>query len=483
MIFLEKNDNPKVSYIIPVKDESECLETTLRNLCIVSRGHSFEIIIVDDHSMQPVIELLDYDLLEKCKIFRNENRLGVAKSRAKGASKASGEFFIFLDAHVCFRKDILTQFLSSCKYYPHSIFGIPIFHETEFDRFKSYVYGDIGFQSQVIYGGWRLELGDKPETIPLPLKQHCSFPYRVPIVGAASMIISKELYFRIGGFDQDLVGYGNAEDAELCLRAWAFGCEVRMIRNTLVAHYISSDKLRLKELNITSPIHTQYDLAERNATRVMCLHLPSLHLEKYLSKDLCGFQINDESIENRMSFIEKNRVWSKEQVSRLATGSIFLNKISPSIANLKEYTLVYTDSEEKLSDLIYKLAETSFVVVLCGSLQLKLKLKERFSLLLCQCLIEDLKLESLDEIFHFYRGEVWDRGFKTKDQVLINHPNTINTRAEDTILQYLAPIWVVEDFILRYSSSSNVRLYLAVKDSILEEALRTSELLSKLLLN
>jgi hypothetical protein len=292
------------------------------------------------------------------------------------------------------------------------------------------------------------------------------------------MILSKELYFRIGGFDQDLVGYGNAEDAELCLRAWAFGCEVRLMPKSVAAHYLSPDKLKLKELTNTSSTHAQYDLAEVNASRVMLLHLPMAQIEKYLSKNFA--QDYWEAISNRIFFIEENRVWSKAQVLRIAMESIFIDKISPVVSKFRGSILIFSDSEEECSDLLTTLPDASLVLVLCDTLQLKLALEERFPQAICLCVLEDVRFDSLDELFHFYRGVVWDRGFKSKDLVLSNYPDIINTRIEDSTLQYVAPIWMLEDFILRYGGGADVTLYLAMKDVILEEALRTSQLLSRL---
>lgn len=479
MILLDSIDIPKVSYVIPVRDESESLEITLRNLNIISSRYSFEIIIVDDHSTEPITELIDDELLAKCIILRNERRLGVAKSRAKGAEKACGDFLIFLDAHICFRKDMLDQFFLISKYYPTSLFGIPIFNELNLDKFRSYVDGNMRRCSQEVYAGWRVELREKPDVAPIPLKKEYSFPYRVPIVGAASMIVSRELYFRLGGFDQDLIGYGNAEDAEFCLRAWAFGCEVRVMPKSMVAHYVSPEKFQLKEVSRTSATHAQYDLSEENATRVICLHLPKKQIEKYVLKDRCDDKNYLEPIEDRISFIEINRVWSKEQVLRLATESIFIDNLSPLGINLKSDIFIISDSEEACSNLLMTLPEAMWATVLCGTLQLKLILRERFPQISCLYLFEDSKLDSLDELFHFYRGEVWGRGFKGKDQILSNNPYIINTKCEDAVLQYAAPIWMVEDSILHHAGSGGATLYLALKNSLLEKALQTSVLLSK----
>ncbi|OQC19554.1 MAG: Glycosyl transferase family 2 [Verrucomicrobia bacterium ADurb.Bin070] len=82
----------KISIVIASRNEGDELAATCANLADGAPGA--EIIVVDDASDKP----------ERGYTIRNERRLGVAKSRAIGFARSSGDVCGFVDAHMHFKR-------------------------------------------------------------------------------------------------------------------------------------------------------------------------------------------------------------------------------------------------------------------------------------------------------------------------------------------------------------------------------------------
>ena len=88
---------PKVSIIIPTKDRSSDV-----NLCVESILNSdyqnIEVIVVDNGSEDNTVDKLKKNILDtRLKIFPVGRNLGAGGGRNYGASKADGEYYLFID--------------------------------------------------------------------------------------------------------------------------------------------------------------------------------------------------------------------------------------------------------------------------------------------------------------------------------------------------------------------------------------------------
>ncbi|MCK5016244.1 MAG: glycosyltransferase [Candidatus Peribacteraceae bacterium] len=102
-----------ISIIIPTFNSNNSLIRTLsriENACIDESGLDVECIVVDDASLEPVSELLDYfqDKFE-LQIIRNATNMGAGFSRALGAKNAKNEILIFLDSDVVPTRNFFTN--------------------------------------------------------------------------------------------------------------------------------------------------------------------------------------------------------------------------------------------------------------------------------------------------------------------------------------------------------------------------------------
>lgn len=163
------------------------------------------------------------------------------------------------------------------------------------------------------YLGWDIGIDPKPYLSP-NYEQREKHPFPVSIVGAASMMLSSELFHELGGFEDELSGSGNLEDSELCLRAWANACTVKVDPGAVCCHF--DDPSKDKTPHPESPyIIPWYQDCEKNLFRFSFLHLPIDIHERYFKiapdgTDLEALCVNPALVEHQ------RRIASARGVSR-----------------------------------------------------------------------------------------------------------------------------------------------------------------------
>lgn len=95
-----------VSIIIPYYNRPEKLRRCLDSI-LNQTYQDFEALVIDDHSMPPLI----LDLDGRIRVFRNTKNLGPGLSRNVGLDNAKGEFIAFLDSDDYWHPDFLKKCL------------------------------------------------------------------------------------------------------------------------------------------------------------------------------------------------------------------------------------------------------------------------------------------------------------------------------------------------------------------------------------
>lgn len=209
---------PAVSVVIPVRNDQVGVESTVASIV---RGYSgrgeLEIVVVDDASEPPVCnKWADYGSIDATvKLFRVPRRLGVPRARNHGARKASGETLVMTDSHVEFSKDWDRHVMQNIR--PNLILAATIGDSTS--RFKGY-----GCAVEVPSMGTRW--------IRAPPK---NVPRFVEVPAASGTVISRELFEKIGGYDEGMMIYGGAEP-EFGVRSWLSGAEILSVPEFLITH-------------------------------------------------------------------------------------------------------------------------------------------------------------------------------------------------------------------------------------------------------
>jgi GT2 family glycosyltransferase/Tfp pilus assembly protein PilF len=244
--FLSDCSIPLLSIIIPVHNQAAFTRS-----CLVSLAHCpphipFEIIIVDDASMDETPELLSTASSSDSKIhsLRNESNLGFAASCNRGAAAASGQLLFFLNNDT----EVLPDWFPPLY---NLIMNNP----------------DIGMVAPklIFPDGTIQHCGKVWSSLTDPLSQPHHIYYRFPgdhpavnksrdyqmLTGACLLVRTVE-FREIGGFDE---GYCNGwEDDDLCFAYLTRGKRVHYCASSTVIHHQSKTlNERMSELETSLP--------------------------------------------------------------------------------------------------------------------------------------------------------------------------------------------------------------------------------------
>jgi len=216
---------PTVSVVVAARDEGDELGATVEALRAELRPGD-EVVIVDDCSSDGSAEGLGAGVT----VVRPPSRLGVARARALGASRTTGELLVFSDAHVR-PEPGWRRGLSAAAGHPAVGAAGPAL--VPFGK-PDAVAGGLTYTART----WDVRWLMNPTGI-----------VDVPAVCGCFLVVRRALFEELGGFDTGMGTYGS-EDLELCLRLWRAGYRCVVVSSARVAHrfhYGSRDDVDMRE--------------------------------------------------------------------------------------------------------------------------------------------------------------------------------------------------------------------------------------------
>jgi GT2 family glycosyltransferase len=244
---------PEVSIVAPCYNEGERLYQTLEALRD-STGVSYEVIVVNDASSDSCCDLLrsEPSRFANTLLVDLDERHGVAQARGMGAGQARAPVLVFMDAHCFPRRGWLEKLLAEIDKPDAGIVAPQI--------------SSAGNPGATTFG---LTLRDKDLGVEwLPWRG--AEPYPVPLAGGGCMLMTRDFYQTIGGFDA-MRSFG-LEDVELCIRTWLSGYTVTLVPGAEVAHCFKEKPF---------PVGWHDHLYNRLRTAV--LHFDDAQLERILA--------------------------------------------------------------------------------------------------------------------------------------------------------------------------------------------------------
>lgn len=192
----------KISVVIPTYNRLSILKKCL--LSVLGNDYpDFEIIIVDDFSVDGTREFLQKIKNEKVRVFLNEKNLGVSEARNAGIEIATGEWVVFIDDDCEASKNWLIELAK---------------------EFKEEKVGFVIGNTIYLQEGY---LGNFPER--LVNNNKAQWP------GAGNIAYRKKVLDEGGGFDGESFPYAN-EDTELALRTYSAGWRYARSERAKVFH-------------------------------------------------------------------------------------------------------------------------------------------------------------------------------------------------------------------------------------------------------
>lgn len=106
--------HPLVSVIMPAYNTEEYIEDAVRSV-MTQTFQNWELLVVDDHSTDSTCAIIESLATEDDRIIliKNENNLGVSKTRNRGLSLAKGDYIAFLDGDDVWAEDKLEKQLKT----------------------------------------------------------------------------------------------------------------------------------------------------------------------------------------------------------------------------------------------------------------------------------------------------------------------------------------------------------------------------------
>lgn len=230
MLSFSMRSSPKFSIIIPSCNEGSWLEKTVRGVLQNTNYPDFEIIVVADACTDGSTDFLKKKKIPNVKLIETPTLLGTMKTRNIGAKKAEGKFLVFIDSHeIPEQARWLLELAKELKNEKVGAVALKIPHLEEKDR-VGYIY---------TIKDWDLE---PTWLLPKDLKsvQH------TPAIPGGCFGIRKELFEKLGGFDEGLKLWGR-EDFEFSLRIWRAGYDLVFSPKAAISH--SYDRKRNFEIS------------------------------------------------------------------------------------------------------------------------------------------------------------------------------------------------------------------------------------------
>ncbi len=192
------------SIIIPVWNNLALTTQCLTALAEVTQGASYEVIVVDNHSTDGTPAFLA-GLGGDVKVITNDENLGFAKACNQGAQAAKGEYLVFLNNDTIPQAGWLSALVDEVKAHSDvAVVGSKLLYED-----RTVQHAGVAFSREFL----------------MPYHMYPGVPANAPMVSrrrelqcvtAACMLVRREVFAQVGGFDE---GYKNGfEDVDLCLK-------------------------------------------------------------------------------------------------------------------------------------------------------------------------------------------------------------------------------------------------------------------------
>lgn len=207
----ETTGNPLISIVIPNKDHIAELETCIRSIIEKSSYRNFEIVIVENNSIEEKT-FSYYDKIQKeyenVKVIIWDGVFNYSAINNYGVKFVNGEYILFLNNDTeMISEEALSEMLGCCMREEVGAVGAKLLYEDDTVQHAGVVIGFGGYAGHVNVGIGRNDYGYMVRAM-----INCNYS----AVTAACMMTKKSLFDEVGGFDEQFVVACN--DVDYCLQ-------------------------------------------------------------------------------------------------------------------------------------------------------------------------------------------------------------------------------------------------------------------------
>lgn len=225
-----------LSIIIVNYNVKEFLQNLLHSIDKAARGLEHEVIVVDNASEDGSVEFLRKNF-PSVKLIANRENQGFGKANNQGMEIARGRYLLLLNPDTLLSEDTLATMISFMNKTPEAgMAGCKILNPDgtlQLACRRSFPGPWVSFckvtglsnlfPGSRLFAKYNLTYLDENKT------------YEVDAISGSFMMLRREVYEKIGGFDEDFFMYG--EDLDLCYRIQKAGYKVYYTHSTQIIHY------------------------------------------------------------------------------------------------------------------------------------------------------------------------------------------------------------------------------------------------------
>lgn len=270
-----------LSIIIVNYNVKEFLQNLIHSIEKASSNISKEIIIIDNASDDGSTEIVK-EKFPSVKFISNKINIGFGKANNQGLEIAQGKYILFINPDCIVSEDTLDKMIRFFEGHPEcGLAGCKILNSDgslqlacrrsfpgPWTSFTKVTGLSNLFPKSKIFARYNLTYLDENKT------------YEVDAVSGSFMMIRREIYEKIGGFDEQFFMYG--EDLDLCYRVQQAGYKVFYVHDTQIIHY-KGESTKRSNLDETKLFYDAMHLFVKK-------HLSSFPLVEIILRTAIGFR-------------------------------------------------------------------------------------------------------------------------------------------------------------------------------------------------
>ena len=265
-----------VSIIIVNYNTKELLRNCLESIFKQTKNIFFEVIVVDNDSLDESIAMIKSEFPQVILIENKEN-LGFGTANNRGVAVSSGEYILFLNSDTVLRNNAILLFYNYARKNNKSLLGGYLIDENNnvihsYENYSKPIKSLIRLLYYSFPALLKLKLFLFSEKKQLSSTVSCLM---VDYITGADLFINKTVFKEIGGFDENIFMY--FEDDDLCRRAKKYGYASFIIPGLRIVHLegksISSkgEKLLIYEESLIYYFRKHYMGLEYFAVNILLL--------------------------------------------------------------------------------------------------------------------------------------------------------------------------------------------------------------------
>ena len=230
----EVQGEPLVSILIPNKDQRETLETCIRSIREKTTYKNYEILIIENNSVEETT-FAYYKCLAadpQIRLLRWKDGFNYSAINNYAARKAKGEYLLFLNNDIeVISPDWIEQLLANCQRPDVAICGSKLYYPDHSIQHAGVIVGLGGIAGHAFLNMPGSRTG---------YLHKASIQLNTSAVTAACMMMKKEVFDALGGFEEKLTVAFN--DVDLCLRTVEAGYRIVYNPHVEMIHYESKSR-------------------------------------------------------------------------------------------------------------------------------------------------------------------------------------------------------------------------------------------------